>query len=60
MSVQSMIEKMAKDAKAASSALRKVGREEKDAALALMARKLDERKKNIRFSFQGNKKRKGD
>ncbi|MGD9034832.1 MAG: glutamate-5-semialdehyde dehydrogenase [Desulfobacteraceae bacterium] len=47
MSVQSMIEKMAKDAKAASSALRKVGREDKDAALTLMAVRLGERKKNI-------------
>jgi glutamate-5-semialdehyde dehydrogenase len=42
-----MIEKMAKDAKAASSALRKVGREDKDAALTLMAVRLGERKKNI-------------
>ncbi len=47
MSVQSMIEKMAKDAKAASSALRKAQREEKDAALKLTARRLGERKKNI-------------
>jgi glutamate-5-semialdehyde dehydrogenase len=42
-----MIEKMAKDAKVASSALRKMGREEKDAALTLMAVRLGERKKNI-------------
>jgi len=42
-----MIEKMAKDAKTASSALRKAQREEKDAALKLMASKLGERKKNI-------------
>ena len=47
MSVQSMIEKMAKDAKAASSALRKVQREEKDIALKLMASRLGERKQDI-------------
>jgi glutamate-5-semialdehyde dehydrogenase len=42
-----MIEKMAKDAKAASSLLRKVEREEKDAALKLMARRLGKRKEDI-------------
>ena len=47
MSVQSMIQKMAKDAKAASSALRKVQREEKDIALKLMASRLGERKQDI-------------
>lgn len=47
MSVQSMIEKMAKDAKAASSALRTVQREEKDTALKLMASGLGERKQDI-------------
>ena len=47
MSVKGMIEKMAKDAKAASSLLRKVERGEKDVALKLMARRLGERKENI-------------
>ncbi len=47
MSVQHMIEKMAKDAKAASRVLRKVGREEKDAGLKLMAKRLGERKAHI-------------
>ena len=47
MSVKGMIEKMAKDAKAASGLLRKVERGEKDAALKLMARRLGERKENI-------------
>ncbi|KPK30322.1 MAG: gamma-glutamyl phosphate reductase [Nitrospira bacterium SG8_3] len=47
MSVQSMIEKMAKDAKAASRALRKAQREQKDAALTLMANRLGEKRKNI-------------
>jgi len=42
-----MIEKMAKDAKAASRVLRKVGREEKDAGLKLMAKRLGERKAHI-------------
>ncbi|MGD9322334.1 MAG: gamma-glutamyl-phosphate reductase, partial [Desulfobacteraceae bacterium] len=52
MSTQSMIEKMAKDAKAASRALRKAQREEKDAALTLMANRLGERKKNIQKENQ--------
>jgi glutamate-5-semialdehyde dehydrogenase len=47
-----MIEKMAKDAKAASRALRKAQREEKDAALTLMANRLGERKKNIQKENQ--------
>lgn len=47
MSVKGMIEKMAKDAKAASSLLRKVEREEKDAVLKLMARRLGKRKEDI-------------
>ncbi len=47
MSVEGMIEKMAKDAKAASSLLRKVERGGKDAALNLMASRLGERKENI-------------
>ena len=42
-----MIEKMAKDAKAASSLLRKVERGEKDAVLKLMARRLGKRKEDI-------------
>lgn len=52
MSTQSMIEKMAKDAKAASRALRKAQRKEKDAALTLMANRLGERKKNIQKENQ--------
>ena len=52
MSTQSMIERMAKDAKAASRALRKAQREEKDAALTLMANRLGERKKNIQKENQ--------
>ncbi len=52
MSIQSMIEKMAKDARAASSALRRAQREEKDAALTLMANRLGERKKNIQKENQ--------
>ena len=52
MSIQSMIEKMAKDAKAASSALRRAQREEKDAALKLMANRLGERKKDIQEENQ--------
>jgi glutamate-5-semialdehyde dehydrogenase len=52
MSIQSMIEKMAKDAKAASRALRKAQREKKDAALTLMANRLGERKKNIQKENQ--------
>ncbi len=47
MSVKRMIEKMAKDAKIAARVLRKAQREEKDAALKLMASKLGERKENI-------------
>ncbi len=47
MSVKRMIEKMAKDAKIAARVLRKAQREEKDAALKLMASKLGERKGNI-------------
>jgi glutamate-5-semialdehyde dehydrogenase len=47
MSVKRMIEKMAKDAKTAAGVLRKAQREEKDAALKLMASKLGERKENI-------------
>jgi glutamate-5-semialdehyde dehydrogenase len=47
MSVKGMIEKMAKDAKAASSLLRKVERGEKDAVLKLMARRLGKRKEDI-------------
>jgi glutamate-5-semialdehyde dehydrogenase len=47
-----MIEKMAKDAKAASRALRKAQREENDAALTLMANRLGERKKNIQKENQ--------
>lgn len=47
MSIQRMIEKMAKDAKAASRVLRKVGRGEKDAALKVMAKRLGERKAHI-------------
>ena len=52
MSIQSMIEKMAKDAKAASSTLRRAQRKEKDAALTLMANRLGERKKNIQKENQ--------
>jgi glutamate-5-semialdehyde dehydrogenase len=52
MSIQSMIEKMAKDAKAASRALRNAQREKKDAALTLMASRLGERKKDIQKENQ--------
>ncbi len=52
MSIQSMIENMAKDAKAASRALRKTQREKKDAALTLMANRLGERRKNIQKENQ--------
>jgi glutamate-5-semialdehyde dehydrogenase len=52
MSVQSMIERMAKDAKAASGSLRKAQREKKDAALTLMATRLGERKKDIQKENQ--------
>ena len=52
MSIQSMIERMAKDAKAASRGLRKAQREKKDAALRLMASRLGERKKDIQRENQ--------
>jgi len=47
MSLSSMIEEMAKDARAASSRLRKLERGPKDAALELMAAKLIERQTEI-------------
>ena len=47
MSVQSIIEEMARAAKAASRVLRRMEREQKDAALELMAKRLKERKGNI-------------
>ena len=52
MSIQSLIENMAKDAKAASRALRKAQREKKDAALTLMANRLGERRKKIQKENQ--------
>ena len=51
--ISAMIEEMAKDAKAASRQLRKLGREQKDAALELMSSKLIERQSII---IQENKK----
>jgi glutamate-5-semialdehyde dehydrogenase len=48
MSIQGMIEKMARDAKDASRVLRRVERGKKDAALERMADKLLERKDNIK------------
>ena len=47
MSIERMIEEMARDAKDASRQLRKVGRGKKDAALALMATRLIKRKESI-------------
>jgi glutamate-5-semialdehyde dehydrogenase len=47
-----MIEKMAKEAKAASRTLRKAQREQKDAALTVMANRLGERRKNIQKENQ--------
>ena len=47
MSLVGMIENMAKEAKRASRLLRNVGREQKDAALELMAEKLIERQVDI-------------
>lgn len=47
MSVQSMIEEMAKDAKSASRQLRSVERVKKDAALECMADKIMERQESI-------------
>lgn len=47
MSVRSMIEEIAKDAKGASRQLRKVERVKKDAALERMAKKLMERQEGI-------------
>jgi glutamate-5-semialdehyde dehydrogenase len=48
MSTQSMIKGMAREARGASRELRKVGRERKDAALQLMATKLEDRKGEIK------------
>ena len=47
MSIDIMIEDMAKDAKAAARLLRKIERDTKDAALRLMADRLLQRKKDI-------------
>ena len=47
MSINEMIEDMAKAAKIASRSLRTINRKRKDAALSSIAKKLVERKKDI-------------